>query len=60
MCSTRLAELGFKNEVNDTILGHTKKGVVGIYNRYKYFREKRAVMEAWECKLTSIITATES
>lgn len=55
-CSTRLAELGFKDEVNDAILGHAKKGVIGIYNRYKYDREKRAAMEQWERKLLSIVT----
>ncbi len=58
-CSTRLAELGFKDEVNDAILGHTKKGVVGIYNRYKYDKEKQQAMLAWERKLLSIITGAE-
>lgn len=58
-CSTRLAELGFKDEVNDAILGHAKKGVVGIYNRYKYDREKRAAMEQWERKLLSIVTPSQ-
>ena len=59
-CSTRLAELGYKDEVNDAILGHVKKGVVGIYNRYKYDREKLSAMESWERKLNSIITGKES
>lgn len=59
-CSTRLAELGFKDEVNDAILGHTKKGVVGIYNRYKYDREKKIAMESWERKLKSITTGKQS
>jgi len=55
-CSTRLAELGFKDEVNDAILGHVKSGVVGIYNRYKYDREKQLAMESWGRKLQSILT----
>jgi len=54
-CSTRLAELGFKDEINDAILGHVKSGIVGIYNRYKYDREKRAAMESWERKLNCIL-----
>lgn len=57
-CSTRLAELGFKDEVNDAILGHVKSGVVGIYNRYRYDKEKRQAMEAWGRKLNSIIKGT--
>ena len=59
-CSTRLAELGYKDEVNDAILGHAKQGVVGIYNRYKYDREKQTAMVAWGRKLTSIITGEAS
>lgn len=54
-CSTRLAELGFKDEINDAILGHVKSGVVGIYNRYRYDKEKQQAMEAWGRKLNSII-----
>ena len=53
-CSTRLAELGFRDEVNDAILGHVKQGVVGIYNRYKYDKEKKLAMEAWEGRLKEI------
>jgi integrase len=55
-CSTRLAELGYKDEVNDAILGHVKAGVVGIYNRYKYDKEKQRAMEAWERKLKNILS----
>lgn len=58
-CSTRLAELGFSDELNDAVLGHTKKGIVGIYNRYQYDKEKQMAMEAWERKLISIITGNE-
>lgn len=58
-CSTRLAELGFKDEVNDAILGHAKKGVVAIYNKYAYAREKIAAMEAWERKLNNILTGSK-
>lgn len=54
--STRLAGLGFSDEINDAVLGHVKTGVVGIYNRYQYDREKKAAMEAWERKLKAIIT----
>lgn len=59
-CSTRLAELGFRDEINDAILGHAKQGVLGIYNRYKYDKEKQMAMEAWERKIKSIITGEKS
>jgi integrase len=59
-CSTRLSELGFKDEINDAILGHAKKGVIGIYNKYGYAREKILAAEAWERKLNGIITGEKS
>lgn len=55
-CSTRLAGLGFRDEINDAILGHVKSGVIGIYNRHKYDKEKQAGMEAIEQKIRYIIS----
>lgn len=55
-CSTRLADLGFSDEINDAVLGHVKSGVIRIYNRYQYDREKKLAMETWERKLRSILT----
>jgi hypothetical protein len=42
--------------VIDPVLNHVKKGVIAIYNRHHYAREKKAALESWERKLTSIIT----
>lgn len=44
-----------KSEVAEAILGHTIKGVEGVYNRYDYVGEKRAGLEAWAQKLLSIV-----
>lgn len=54
--STRLAELGFSDEINDAVLGHVKQGVIRVYNRHQYDREKKQAMLAWDRKLSSILS----
>lgn len=54
--STFLAQLGFHDEIIDAVTNHKKQGVVRIYNRYKYDKEKQQALEAWEQKLVSIVT----
>ncbi|MEM5435745.1 tyrosine-type recombinase/integrase [Paraburkholderia diazotrophica] len=38
---TLLATLGCPNEIGEAVLGHVQPGVVGIYNRHTYDRERR-------------------
>lgn len=52
--ATLLAELGYSNEIIDAILGHKARGVVAVYNRHDYAKEKQTAMEALERKLKSI------
>ena len=52
--STRLNEMGFRPDVIEAALAHTRGGVRGIYNRSEYLDERREMMEKWEtwiCKL---------
>ena len=51
-----MSALGFSDEVIDAVLNHVKKGVIAIYNRHRYDKEKQAALESWERRLTSIIT----
>jgi hypothetical protein len=55
-----MSEIGIQDETIDAVLNHKKQGVIGTYNRNKYDKEKQAALEAWERKLQSIITGTES
>lgn len=57
--ATMLAELGFTNETIDAILGHKARGVVAVYNRHDYSREKQKAMQALERKLQSITTGKQ-
>jgi len=54
--ATFMAESGEMDEVIDAILNHAKKGVIKVYNQYRYDREKRMALESWGRKLTSIIS----
>lgn len=54
--ATFMAGMGFMDEIIDAVLNHTKKGIIGTYNRHKYDREKQQALEAWERKLNSITT----
>ncbi|AJE04668.1 tyrosine-type recombinase/integrase [Geobacter pickeringii] len=53
--ATFMAEMGTMDEVIDAILNHAKKGVIKVYNQYRYDKEKQAALESWERKLKSII-----
>jgi integrase len=57
--ATNLQKMGVKLEVTEAILGHssgTRKGIIGVYQRYEYGPEKRAALEAWARKLDAIVT----
>jgi integrase len=56
--ATRMAEAGEMDEVIDAILNHAKQGVIKVYNKYRYDKEKRAALESWSRKLHSIITGS--
>lgn len=56
--ATGLGALGFSDEVINAVQGRVKQGVVKIYNRHEYEKERQLAAEAWERKLLSIITGT--
>lgn len=58
--ATFMAQMGFMDEIIDAVLNHVKQGIIKTYNRHDYDKEKQQALEAWERKLKSIITGTES
>ncbi len=58
--ATFMSQIGFMDEVIDSVLNHTKQGIIRTYNLNKYDKEKQQALEAWERKLNSIINAIES
>ncbi len=53
--ATKLSELGCPDEIIDAILNHAKKGVIGIYNRNKYDKEKQEWLTIWANYLENIV-----
>jgi integrase len=51
---TRLSRLQCPNEVAEAVLGHTRGGVEGIYNLYKYDAECRKWLQVWADYLDSL------
>ena len=53
-CETRLANLGFNQEVRDAVLGHAKPGLQKTYNKHDYMDEKRAALDAYAEHLSEV------
>jgi integrase len=56
--STGMNELGTEPHIVEAVLGHTVKGVAGVYNRAKYEVAKRAALEAWGAHVMSLVEAS--
>lgn len=52
---TGLSRLQCPNEVAEAVLGHTRGGVEGIYNLYKYDAECRKWLQIWADYLDSLL-----
>jgi integrase len=54
--ATKLSEIGCPDEIIDVILNHAKQGVIGVYNRNKYDKEKKEWLTKWSLHLKRIVT----
>lgn len=54
---TMLAALGCPDGVAEAILGHVQPGVVGVYNRHGYDKERRQWLTALSVKLEALAAA---
>ena len=59
-CATMLGGLGVSRFDQDRVLNHSDSTVGGVYDRYRYDKEKRAALEKWESKLNKIVNDKES
>jgi integrase len=53
--STGMNELGTEPHIVEAVLGHTVKGVAGVYNRAKYEAAKRAALDAWGVHVMALV-----
>ena len=61
--TTNLQALGVPVEVTEAILNHisgTTGGIAGVYNLYRYDREKRIALDAWSRQLSGLVKAGAS
>ena len=49
------ARIGTAETVSELLLNHGPKGIAGVYNRYKYYDEKKAGMERWAAALRDVV-----
>jgi integrase len=54
-CETKLAKLGFNQDVRDAVLGHAKPGLQKTYNKYDYLKEKAEALSAYQAHLMELI-----
>ncbi|NOX84040.1 MAG: integrase arm-type DNA-binding domain-containing protein [Alphaproteobacteria bacterium] len=54
-CETRLANLGFPQEIRDAVLGHARPGLQKVYNKHDYLEEKSAALMQYAAHLMEII-----
>jgi integrase len=54
--STDLHEAGFDPTIIEEALGHTIKGVAGIYNRAEYREQRRNMLQQWADTLDTWMT----
>lgn len=54
-CETRLANLGFNQEIRDRVLGHAAPGLQKTYNKYDYTIEKQEAMQAYAQHIMEIV-----
>lgn len=51
---TGLSRLGCPKEVAEAILGHSKRGIEGVYDLHEYYEEAGAWLEKWNIHLNAL------
>ena len=52
---TGLSELGISTEIAEAAIGHEKRGIIKVYNKYDYKKEIEEVMNSWGDRLKKFI-----
>ncbi len=61
--ATGLQKLGIRLETTEACLNHvsgSRAGIVGVYQRHTYSREKRAALDAWSRRLAEIVSGEKA
>ncbi|MDD2733590.1 MAG: integrase arm-type DNA-binding domain-containing protein [Desulfuromonadaceae bacterium] len=52
---TNMPRVGVSDEHAEEVLNHTKPGIIGVYNKYRYDKEKEIALIAWEKFLLTLL-----
>ena len=52
---TNMARVGVSDEIGEEVINHIKPGIVGVYNKYRYDKEKQEALQKWEEFLLKIL-----
>ena len=52
---TNMARVGISDEIGEEVINHIKPGIVGVYNKYRYDKEKKEALQKWEGFLLKIL-----
>ncbi|CAG0970904.1 Prophage integrase IntA [Rhodocyclaceae bacterium] len=52
--ASRMGDVGIEPHVIERCLNHVQQGIVGVYQRQEYMKERKAAFETWGRKLASL------
>lgn len=52
---TNMPRVGVSDEHAEEVLNHTKPGLIGVYNKYRYDKEKKVALIEWEKFLLTLL-----
>jgi integrase len=53
---TALSKLRIDRDIREAVLGHTRPGVEGVYDRHDYQAEKKDALERWAAYVQGLAT----
>jgi len=56
---TGLSAAGIRPDIAEMAIGHTKRGIVAVYDRHSFDAERQVAFEAWEVRLLRIVSGQD-
>ena len=56
---TGLSACRIRPDIAELTIGHTKRGIVAVYDQHGFDEERRTAMEAWEARLLRILSGQD-
>jgi integrase len=56
---TGLSACRVRPDIAELVIGHTKQGIVAVYDRHGFDAERKAALEAWEARLLRIVAGID-